>query len=182
MRQPGLEWYDELRAAYRPAVVRLLLVGESPPDPGDGSRRFFYAPTLSHDNLYRGVVTALYGTEPGFDPKRKLDVLDRLRGDGVWLIDAVEDPIDKRSMAARRRAMAAGIPRLVDRARAAAPTLGVVICHGVVYELAAPALRSAGVDVIHDAALPFPLGNWRRQFVDGLRAALAGTSWDGPGE
>jgi hypothetical protein len=36
-----LAWYEELGAAYRPEVVRLLLIGESPPDPGGGLRRFF---------------------------------------------------------------------------------------------------------------------------------------------
>jgi hypothetical protein len=54
-------WYEDLRASYRPEVVRVLLIGESPPDPGDGERRFFYAPTLSHDNLYRSVAEAIYG-------------------------------------------------------------------------------------------------------------------------
>src|SRR5690606_22746825 len=93
--RPDRAWYEELRATYRPRVVRLLLIGESPPDPGDGARRFFYAPTLSHDNLYRGVAAAFYGTELGFDPSEKLAVLDRLRADGVWLIDAVDEPIDK---------------------------------------------------------------------------------------
>jgi len=180
VRPPDLAWYEELRAAYRPQVVRLLLIGESPPDPGDGAKRFFYAPTLSHDNLYRGVAAALYGNEPGFDPSRKLAVLDRLRADGVWLIDAVDEPIDKRSMATRRRAITAGLPSLVERVRDASPTIGVIICHSVVYELAAPALRKAGRNVLHDVALPFPLGNWRRQFVDGFRAALAASGRDEP--
>jgi hypothetical protein len=177
MPEPDLAWYDELRAAYRPASVRLLLIAESPPDPGAGARRFFYAPALTPDNLYRGVVAALYGHEPGFSPRSKKALLDRLRDDGVWLIDAVDEPIDKRSMSARRRAIAAGVPRLVDRVRAVAPTTGVLICHGVVYELVAPALRAEGIRVLHDEPLPFPLGNWRQQFVTGARDALRRAGW-----
>jgi hypothetical protein len=33
-------------------------------------------------------------------------------------------------------------------------------------------LRDAGVRVLHDQPLPFPLGNWRAEFVAGLRQAL----------
>jgi hypothetical protein len=57
-----LLWYAELREAHRPERIRVLLVGESAPDPGDSERRFFYAPLLDRrDNLYRGVV----GRVPG---------------------------------------------------------------------------------------------------------------------
>jgi hypothetical protein len=43
----------------------------------------------------------------------------------------------------------------------------------VVYQLASSSLRDAGVTVLHDQPLPFPLGNWRAQFVAGFRRALA---------
>jgi hypothetical protein len=60
-----LTWYDELRACYRPEHLRILLIGESPPDAGAGERHLFYALTLSrYDNLYGGVAEPLYG-EPG---------------------------------------------------------------------------------------------------------------------
>ena len=45
-------WYEQLRQRYRPELLRVLLVAESPPDPGSGPRRFFYSPTLTIDNLY----------------------------------------------------------------------------------------------------------------------------------
>jgi hypothetical protein len=52
------------------------------------------------------------------------------------------------------------------------PTIGVLSCHAMVFREAAPQLRAAGVPVLHDAPLQLPLGNTRRQFVDGARAAL----------
>jgi len=52
-------WYEQLRDQCRPDRLEVLLIGESPPDPGAGGRRFFYAPTLQIDNLYRGVAQAL---------------------------------------------------------------------------------------------------------------------------
>jgi hypothetical protein len=173
----SLAWYEELRESYRPAVVRVLLIGESPPDPGEGPRRFFYAPTLSHDNLYRGAAEAFYGEQPDFDIKDKVGILQRLCRDGVWLIDAVDEPIDKRTTAARRRAIAAAAPSLAKRAAALAPTVGVLVCHGVVFAQVGLALRAAGVHVLHEEPLPFPLGNWRADFVAGARHALASGGW-----
>jgi hypothetical protein len=78
-------WYEELRARYRPEHLRVLLIGESPPDPGAGERRFFYASTLSrYDNLYRGVAEALYGEEGHLDVTAKVQTLMPLRDDGFW--------------------------------------------------------------------------------------------------
>jgi hypothetical protein len=56
--------------------------------------------------------------------------------------------------------------------RELAPRRGVVICHWVLYQLTIPSLRAAGVRVLHNQPLPFPLGNWRAEFVIGLRRAL----------
>jgi hypothetical protein len=170
-------WYEDLRESYRPPVVRILLIGESPPDPGEGPRRFFYAPTLSHDNLYRGVAEAFYGEEPDFDIKDKVGALQRLCRDGVWLIDAVEEPIDKHTTSARRRAITEAAPSLARRAAALSPTVGALVCHGVVFASAVPALRAAGIPVLHDKPLPCPLGNWRVDFVTGARQALTSAGW-----
>src|SRR5437868_7689299 len=133
-------WYEELRQRYRPDRLRYLLIGESPPDPGDGERRFFYSPSLRADNLYRGVATAVYGEEEELDVRDKPAVLEHLRRDGFWLIDAVEDLVNKLTRSARARAVAENVPRLVRHCVELAPDCGVIICHGVVYRLGAPAL------------------------------------------
>jgi hypothetical protein len=175
----GVVWYEELRDAHRPQRVRLLLIGESPPDPRDGPRRFFYAPTLAVDNLYRGVAEALYGEEGTFELQDKPSALRRMRDDGVWLIDAVQHPVNRASMAERRKALRAGRRNLVEACAAIDPTVGVIVCHSVVFKEVAPQLRAADVSVLHDTALPFPLGNTRRRFVEGARASLQAAGWWG---
>jgi hypothetical protein len=100
-------------------------------------------------------------------------VLTRLQSDGFWLIDAVNQPINHLPPGPRRAAIIAALPQLVARCRDLSPGRGVNICHRVVYILTAPSLRDAGVRVLHDQPLRFPLGNWRAEFITGLRAALA---------
>ncbi len=114
----------------------------------------------------------MYGDRPDVDLADKASVLALLRHDGFWLIDAVESPINRASSSARRAAIATAVPRVVDRCLDLAPERGVIVCHGKVYVAAAGALRDAGVKLLHDESLPFPLANRRAQFVAGFRAAL----------
>ncbi len=166
-------WYEELREKYRPARVRVLLIAESPPDPGSGDRRFFYSPVLTrNDNLYRGVAEAVYGERRDVDLRDKPAVLKRLKEDGLWLIDATEYPINKTTSTVRAREIAAAVPRLIERCLELAPEIGVIICHTKVYAAAARALREAGVTVLHTEPIPFPLGNWRAEFVSRFRRVL----------
>jgi hypothetical protein len=174
-REPAdVAWYYALRERYRPERLHVLLIGESPPDPSDSARRFFYAPQLRADNLYRGVAAAVYGDRPDVDVRDKPRVLELLRDDGFWLVDALQHPINKHSPGQRRAAIRDAVPQLVERCRELAPESGAIICHGAVYQEAAAALQRAGVPVLHDEPLPFPLGNWRAQFILGFRSALAG--------
>jgi len=168
--------YERLRRRWKPDRVRLLLIGESAPDPRRAEIRFFYAPTLTaHDNLFRGVILALYGRSPGHagDPKRPW--LEALRRDGVYLIDLVPFPVNGLRSGARARARREHVDSCVLEAVSLEPQ-AVAVCHGPSFRALRPALSRGGVPVIHEEPLPFPLGNWREQFAAGLRAAadLAG--------
>lgn len=167
-----MTWYEKLREQYRPTQVRVLLIAESPPDPGSGDRRFFYSPSLTIDNLYRGVAEAVYGERGDVNLRDKPTVLKRLKEDGFWLIDATDHSINKKTPAIRVREIAAAAPRLVERCLEIAPQTGVIVCHTKVYAAVASRLREAGVTVLHDEPIPFPLGNWRAQFVSRFRSAL----------
>lgn len=165
-------WYEELRERYRPKRLLYLLVAESPPDPGSGERRFFYSPRLTIDNLYRGVAEAVYGPTPEVDLLDKPAVLERFKTDGFWLIDAVTEPINKERATTRARAIASAAPDLVERIRDLAPERGIIVCHAKVFAVVAPHLRRAALPLLHDAAIPFPPGNWRARFVADFRRAL----------
>lgn len=167
-------WYAALRAAHRPARVRVLLVGESAPDPGAAERRFFYSPTLDRrDNLFRGVVAAFFGESPGHAGDAKAPWLDRLKADGVYLIDLVPFPVDKRAPRDRAQARRDHVAACVAEASALAPA-GIIVCHGPTHDVLAAPLRAAGLPLLHQERIPFPVGNHRAAFIAKVREALAG--------
>lgn len=173
-----LPWYAELREAHRPESVRVLLVGELAPDPGTDERRFFYAPVLDRrDNLYRGVVEAFYDSSPGSAGDPKAPWLDRLKADGVFLIDLVPFPVNAlspdKAEARRLRANARRdhVDSCVEHARRLDPK-GVIVCHGPSFNVLAAPMRAARLPLLHEQPIPFPLGNWRARFAAEVRAAL----------
>jgi hypothetical protein len=175
--------YAQLRERWKPNRRQLLLIGESAPDPSGADLRFFYAPTLTgHDNLFRGVILSLYGQSPGHagDPKRPW--LEALREDGVYLIDLVPFPVNALSSRERKRALRDHAEERVAEAAALEPQ-AIAICHGPTFNALRPGLLEAGLPLIHQQPLPFPLGNWREQFASGLRAAVedAGLRFHPPG-
>lgn len=89
-------WYAERRARWKPDQVRLLLVAESAPDDGGeiANRRFFYDEQLTgNDGLFREVVRALYDNPTlTSGPGAKRPWLEKLRADGVFLIDVAAVP------------------------------------------------------------------------------------------
>jgi hypothetical protein len=168
----SISWYEDLREAYRPDHLKVLFIGESPPDPGDGERRFFYAPTLSqHDNLLRNLAEAIYGDDV-LERATKVEVLERFREDGYWLIDALRRPINKAKKEDRRARIKAAVPALVTRCKELAPEYGVVICIKDVYEEAIGKLLASGVRVLHRGALPFPLYGRDIAFRNAIRRMM----------
>jgi hypothetical protein len=166
-------WYELLRKAHRPALVRVLLIGESAPDPGAEDRRFFYAPVLDRrDNLFRGTIAAFYGCSPGKAGDSKKPWLDRLMADGVYLIDLVPFPVNKLTRKERAKALRDHVGACVDAVRALKPT-GVIVCHTPSFKLLSAPLLAGGVPLLHQTAIPFPLANWRQKFALDVRAAIA---------
>jgi hypothetical protein len=166
-------WYAQLRSQWKPNRVKLLMIAESPPaDGGDVSgRRFFYADRIGPDNLFRGVVEAMYGTSK-VDLQRtgKRPWLERLRDDGFFLIDLAPYPVNALSTIERRRVLHEAVPGCVARASALDPE-GVVLVKSDLYGMLARPLGAAGLPLLQDRPIAFPLGNTRADFVAGFNQA-----------
>lgn len=170
---PEHPWYEELRHSYRPASTRVVFVGESAPDPGAGRRRFFYSPELTHDNLFRGMMLSLYGAGSGKLRHRKPDWLRRFQRDGFWLLDVAERPLNKLSPRERSQARRLAAGAAIARIAGAEPSAGVVVCHGPTFTDLVASGAKGRLHLLHDTPIPFPLGNWRGEFVVAVRDALA---------
>lgn len=168
--------YEELRRRYRPDPLEVLLIGESPPAPRGEAVPFFYADHLGADNLFRSVAEAVLGLDrEALRREPKARVLSELQARGLWLIDAVDEPVNHLPMPERRQRIREGVGHLVSRCAAEDPREGLVICHGLVYRCAVDRLKEAGLKVLHEEPLPFPSMGHRARFVTGLRQILQRT-------
>lgn len=85
---------ERLRRSHRPAPVRFLFIGESPPASG----RFFYR---RDSGLYRAFLDAFQAVFPSMADE---DFLCAFRSLGCYLIDLCPYPVDRLEATARRRA------------------------------------------------------------------------------
>lgn len=167
-------WYEDLRSKWKPEKINLLLIGESPPDGGGdpAKRRFFYAERLSQsDNLFRSVIHALYNSWKLTKGEFKTPWHQKLFDDGVYLIDLAPVPVNHLSSIQRRKILRGSVEGCVEKVLKLGPA-GVVVCHTPSFGFIAEPLRDAGVLLLHDAPIPFPLGNKRAEFVEKMRAAV----------
>ena len=140
---------ERLRQEYRPAAVRLLFVGESPPASG----RFFYR---RDSGLYRAMREAFQLIDPSIADSTFLRVF---RESGCYLFDLCAEPVDRLSAMERRdacRLAERNLSRAIDRLQPAMiATLLRSIESNVLASIADAHWRGS---VLH---LPYP-GRWKR--------------------
>ena len=170
-------WYSERRSRWKPDRVKLLLVAESAPDSGgiEADRRFFYDENLtSRDGLFRQIVHVLFDA-PNLQsgPSAKAPWLKMLQDRGVFLIDLASEPVNHWSSTERHATLQRNIDHTVRDASELAPA-GIVLVKKNVFELLNIPLRSAGLNVLHDAFIPFPASGQQARFRERFRLALKG--------
>ncbi|MET4782407.1 hypothetical protein [Glaciihabitans sp. UYNi722] len=169
-------WYSERRARWKPEHVRLLLIAESAPaDGGDiTNRRFFYDDYLTgKDGLFREVVRALFDSPALVSgPVAKRPWLEKLRDEGIFLIDLAPMPVNYHSPPERAAALRGNIEATVSLATEHQPD-GVVLVKQNVFDLLERPIRSAGLPLLHDAMIPFPGSGQQKRFRERFANALA---------
>ena len=154
--------YETLRSRYRPERIDLLLVGESRPAGGT----FFY---LANSNLYYATHEAL---QRALGPMPQgTEFLDLLRNKGIWLYDLADVPVDRMRGRPRKDAVRARVGGLVELLRATRPRVVVAIKKDL-GPTVGHALQDAGLDADRLRVLPFPLYQWRRDYVEGLAGLI----------
>ena len=163
----NLSQYDAAAARYAPSETRVLFVAESPPASID--RYFYYKDVRKHDDLWIGLMKALYPEEFGEtseERKRKHDWLERFQTDGYQLIDAVKEP-GKTTVAA----IYGNAARVIEEIREIGPQQ-VVLIKATVYDGLFGLLLDAGIPVVDQGSLPFPGSGRQREFHNQFRALV----------
>ncbi len=170
-----LDGIETLRETFRPdkGQLRVVFLGESRPDPGGGQPRMFYIPHLSsHDNLFRGLMRALYDAGPDDLKGNKSYWMKRFKTDGFWLLDVVPYPINRLPAQERKAAILANIDFTLSRTKREPPSHGIIVCHAATYRVIKPRLDLSGIKVLHDKPIPFPLAADTPRFVRNVRESL----------
>ena len=155
---------ERLRRRYRPAQVRTMFVGESPPASG----RFFYR---GDSGLYRAMREAFQTINPSVGDE---SFLAHFQSSGCYFVDLCAEPVDRLDTESRRaecRAGEASLSRTIARLHPAMIVTVVRSSEGNVFNAAASADWNGRL--MH---LPYP-GRWshlKRDFVRALAPAIAG--------
>ena len=140
---------EHLRQEFRPAAVRLLFIGESPPASG----RFFYR---RDSGLYRAMLEVFQVIDASITDSTFLTVFQE---SGCYLFDLCSEPVDHLGARARRdacRLAERNLSRVIDRLQPAMiATLLRSIESNVLASIAAAHWRGS---LLH---LPYP-GRWKR--------------------
>lgn len=92
--------FEEARLKYKPKDIRYLWVAEAPPKLS--SQRFFYFEKVDEqDSLFLETMKCLYPEETLNVPTQRIRqdkryFLEKFRGDGFYLIDALDDPFEEK--------------------------------------------------------------------------------------
>jgi hypothetical protein len=164
----------ERRALWKPDKVQLLLIAESAPDDGgdEANRRFFYDDRLtSRDGLFRQVVHVLFDNpELKSGSGSKITWLEKLRDQGVYLIDLASIPVNYHAKSERAAVLQQNIDATVALANELAPE-GIVLVKQNVFDLLSEPLHAGGLRVLHDEFIPFPASGQQVHFRKRFSAA-----------
>jgi hypothetical protein len=181
-----LDEYRSTAIRYRPRRIQVLFLAESPPAFTLESKRsyFFFEENLGSDLLFCTLVDAVLGVEYRKHHGTKPSLLRQLQSAGIWLIDAVEYPINRtegrRTSDSERRAIiekeSTGLLQRIGALRAErclAPDAVIVLIKSLVFEILAEKLRLEGYNVPQKGAIGFPRYHRDRATIHGIKDALA---------
>ncbi len=170
-----LDDIEILREAYKPpkGQLKVVFLGESRPDPGEGQPRMFYIPHLSsHDNLFRGLMRALYDAGSADLKGNKSYWMERFKTDGFWLLDVVPYPVNRLPPKERKAAILSSVDFTLSRIKREPPSHGIIVCHAATYRVIKPRLDLSRIKVLHDTPIPFPLAADTPRFIKTVRESL----------
>ncbi|MGH2556544.1 MAG: hypothetical protein ACRDHO_12605 [Actinomycetota bacterium] len=152
---------------FKPRSIRLLLVAESPPSATD--RYFYFTDVAKHDGLWAETMKHFYAEDFGpvaIERARKEEWLRKLQAQGLFLIDAVKEPIAG-SHTARVRIIRSQADALVSEIGRLEPR-GIVLIKSTVWEALHEIFEDEELPVLNRGPIPFPGSGQQRRFHEEL--------------
>jgi hypothetical protein len=163
--------YAKARNRYRPRQIRMVFIGEGPPDNPD--RYFYFADVKKHDSLFLEVMGVLYPEQKKQylasrrDTLLKEELLERFQEDGYWFISLSEVPcslIDE--------SLENFLPSLLERLKNQIDkSIPIILIKANVYDICYAPLVANGYHVYNDR-IPYPgsgqQGIFRKKFRRGI--------------
>ena len=149
---------ERLRRRYRPARIRLLFIGESPPASG----RFFYQ---QDSGLYRAVRDTFRTVDPSITDDTFLEIFQE---SGCYLIDACAKPVDHLDAGSRRAACLAGEPALSRKIRQLEPAAIVTLLKSIRGNVRRAAAQAGWRGPVLEVPYPGRWASHRRIFLESL--------------
>lgn len=162
---------ERLRRSYRPAQVRILFVGESPPASG----RFFYQ---ADSGLYRAIRNTFRAAFPALPED---DFLHSFQNLGCYLVDLCGKPVDDLTPEKRKQACRDGEVRLARTLKELQPRIVITVLRSISANVRRAQANANWKGLL--VVLPYP-GRWKehRLAFEGalkpiLRNELADVEW-----
>jgi hypothetical protein len=149
---------ERLRRSFRPARIRLLFIGESPPASG----RFFYS---ANSGLYRAMHAAFQIADDEVDGE---NFLAKFQARGCYLTDLCQEPVDHLDPTERRAMRKAGEVFLTRELKRLQPGMIAPVLRSIVGNVENAAARAQWQGEM--LQFPYP-GRWSRHraaFIEAL--------------
>jgi hypothetical protein len=152
-----------------------LFIAEAPPLKDD--RYFYFEDQYCGDTFYLEIMNALYGKtrlRPACLRKYKVEFLQRFRGDGFYLIDACEMPLEETNRKYKEKIIEHNLPDLVKRINhIRGKDTKIILILATVYRVCLEPLRLKGLNVINTESIPLPGFGQQKRFRERITRLLS---------
>ena len=165
---------ESARQKYKPSSVKILLIAEAPPN--DIERFFYYEDVREKDFLFLGVVEVIYPELKkdyilkGRRPESKRFILNKLKSDGIYLIDLSDTPMSflvPKTLDHFVKPLLEKVKDLVNM------KTKIILIKANIYDALYTELKELGHNVINKR-IPFPSSgqqeNFRKKFSEAINS------------
>lgn len=164
--------YAKARNRFKPRQIRMVFIGEGPPNNLD--RYFYFADVKKHDSLFLEVMGVLYPEQKKQylasrrDTFLKEELLETFQEDGYWFISLSEVPCSILD-----EPLENSVPSLLERLKNQIDkNIPIILIKANVYDICYAPLVANGYNVYNDR-IPYPGSGQQGVFREKFSKAIA---------